>query len=633
MLDTLRRSATGWVAKIFLGLLILSFAVWGVADVFTGYNEGALARVGKRDITSDEFQRALQLEISLLARQIGRRPTLEQARAFGLDQRVLSRLVGSAAVDAHAQELRLSITDEAVADALRNDPSFQNPDGTFNRMAVEAVARELGVNEYGLLALRRQEEVRQQLTDAITTGVHAPDALVEALYAYRNEARTIEHFTIDPGVAIALPEPDPAKLRELYESSKERFMTPEYRELAIIGLTLEEVMKRVPISEEELVAAYEHDKARYEVPERRRVLQLAFKDRAEAEQAAAAIAQGRSFEEIAQERGVTESDYTLGLLSRSELIDPAVGEAAFGLETGAVSGVVDGRFSPVLVKVTEVQPGKQRTLDEVRDQVRERLAQDKAGPELNRLYDEIDDRRFAGKPLKDIAAELDLPFREVAATDRTGKAPDGSTIVEGANAQRILNAAFQGQVGFDSDAVELADGGYGWVDIVSVTEARQRSFEEAEADVTALWREQETRRLLSELGSRLAERAGQGWSMETLAQEVGGKVETARDVKRIGGAPGLPDSAVGQAFVTPQGGAGSAETRDGTSRVVFKVTEVIAPPPASPEDLSRLRTELDRQLESDVLTGYLTALQNRIGVSINEAAYRRAVGISPPEQQ
>src|SRR5690606_19066658 len=166
----------------------------------------------------------------------------------------------------------------------------------------------------------------------------------------------------------------------------------------------------------------------------------------------------------------------------------------------------------------------------------------------------------------------------------------------------------------------------------SVTEARQRSFEEAEADVAALWREQEMRRLLSELGSKLAERASQGESMEALAQEVGGKLETARNVKRLGGAPGLPDGAVGQAFITPQGGTGSAETRDGKSRVVFKVTEVIPAPPASPEELSQLKTELNRQLESDVLTGYLTALQDRIGVSINEAAYRRAVGITSEQQ-
>ncbi len=216
---------------------------------------------------------------------------------------MLSRLIGSAAVDAHAQQLRLSITDEAVAEAIRNDPSFQNPDGTFNRMALENVARQLGLSEYGFLALRRSEEIRQQLTDAITAGVRAPDALAEALHKYRNEARTVEHFTIDPSVAISLPEPDPAKLKEVYEANKERFMTPEYRKLAIINLNVDEVKKRVPITEEELAAAYEHDKARYEVPERRRVLQLAFENREEAEQAAAAIAQGKSFEEVAKNVG------------------------------------------------------------------------------------------------------------------------------------------------------------------------------------------------------------------------------------------------------------------------------------------------------------------------------------------
>ncbi len=632
MLDALRRGATGWVAKIFLGLLILSFAVWGVADVFRGYDEGALAEVGDREITTEEFQRALQLELTLLARQIGRRPTLEQARAFGIDARVLSRLVGAAALDTHADELRLSITDEAVAEAIRNDRSFQNPDGSFNRMALESVARELGLSEYGFLALRKKEEVREQLTDAITSGVHVPDTLVKALYDYRNEARTVEHFTIDPSVAITLPEPDPAKLKELYEAEKQRFMTPEYRKLAVIGLTMEEVKKRVPITEEELIAAYEHDKARYEEPERRRVLQLAFKTREEAESAAAAIAGGKSFEEVAKEAGVAETDYTLGLLARNELIDPAVAEAAFGLESGAVSAVVEGRFAPVLVKVTEIQPGKQRTLEEVKDQVRDAAADVKAAPELNRLHEEVDDRRFAGKPLNEIAAELNLPFVEVEATDRTGKAPDGSTAIEGPDAERVLKAAFEGQIGFDGDSIELADGGYGWVNVISVTEARQRTFEEAEADVAALWRERETRRMLSELGAKLAERASQGESMEALAQEVGGKVETAQNVKRIGGAPGLPDGAVGQAFVTSQGSASSAETRDGKSRVVFKVTEVIPPPPAGEEELARLRTELTRQVQGDALSGYLTGLQERIGVRINDAAYLRAVGASPQQQ-
>ncbi len=632
MLDALRRGATGWVAKIFLSVLILSFAVWGVADVFRGYNEGALARVGDREITPDEFQRALQLDLDLLSRQIGRRPTLEQARAWGLDARVLARLIGSAAVEQHAQDLGLALSDDAVADAIRRDPTFLNSDGSLNRAAVENVARQLGLSEYGLLVMRRKEELRDQLTDALTSGINVPAALANALHTYRNEARTLEHFAIDPNVAITVPEPEPAKLQETYEANKQRFVTPESRKLAVIELTADEAKKRVPITDEEIASAYEHDKARYEIPERRRILQIPFKDRAQADKAAAEIAGGRSFEDVAKEAGVSEADYTLGLLARTDLIDPAIADAAFALDSGAVSGVVQGRFATVLLKVAEIQPGKQRTLDEVKDQVRDQLAEGKAGSEINRLHDEVDDRRAGGKSLKDIAAELNLPFREVEAT-RTGMGPDGKPAVEGPNAQQILGSAFQGQVGFEGNAVELSDGGYGWVDVLGLTPEKQRTFDEAKADVTALWREQEARRLLSDLGAKLAERASQGESMETLATEVGGKVETAQGVKRIGGAPGLPESAIGQAFITPKGGAASAETRDGKSRVVFKVTEVTPAQPPTAEELDRLRTDLSRQMRGDVISEYVTALQDRIGVNINEAAYLRAIGADRQQQQ
>src|SRR5690606_25454995 len=94
MLDALRRGATSWVAKILLGLLCFSFAIWGVADVFTGFGQGAIATVGEEQITSDRFQQAYQDELNAISEQIGRRLTPEQARAFGIDGRVLSRLVG-----------------------------------------------------------------------------------------------------------------------------------------------------------------------------------------------------------------------------------------------------------------------------------------------------------------------------------------------------------------------------------------------------------------------------------------------------------------------------------------------------------------------------------------------------------
>ncbi len=626
MLDALRRSATGWVAKIFLGLLIVSFAVWGVADVFTGVSQSAMVRVGDREISAEEFQRALQLELELIARQIGRRPTMEQARAWGLDTRVLARLVGSSAVEQEAKRMGLGLSDEAVAEAIRRDPAFRGQDGNFSRLAVDYAARELGLTERGFLDLRRREEVREQLTDALASGAVVPDTILNALHSYREDRRSAEHFTIDPAAAITVPEPDEAKLKEAYEANKQQFMTPEFRSLAIINLTVDAVKQHVSVSEEDIAAAYEADKARYAVPERRRIFQIAFKDKAEADKAAAAIASGTSFEDVAKQFGVEEKDYSLGLMTRGDLIDSKVADVAFGLQSGAVSGVVEGRFATVIVKVTDIEPGKQRTLEDVKTEVRDRLAADKAGPEVNRLHDEIDDNRAGGKLLKEIAASLNVPFVEITAIDREGKGPDGKPAFESPDIARFMTTAFETGVGSDSQAIELSDSGYGWVDVAGVTEAKQRSFEDAQADVKALWTAQEKRRLLSELGTKLADRATKGEAMDKLAAEVGGKVETAANFKRIGGAPGLPDSAVSLAFVTAKGSAVSVETKDATSRMILRVTEVTPAAAPTKEDLDKLRPIISRQLQGDVVAGYVTALQDQLGVNINENAYLRAVG-------
>jgi peptidyl-prolyl cis-trans isomerase D len=79
MLDALRRGALNWMAKILLGLLIIAFAVWGVADVFRGYGRGTLAQIGKTEISVDEYRQAYQDEMTSVSRRLGRRLTAEQA--------------------------------------------------------------------------------------------------------------------------------------------------------------------------------------------------------------------------------------------------------------------------------------------------------------------------------------------------------------------------------------------------------------------------------------------------------------------------------------------------------------------------------------------------------------------------
>ena len=626
MLDAMRRGAQSWAAKILFGILVLSFAVWGVADMIRGIGRGELATVGPQEITVAQFQQAYQNEMNAFANRLGKRLTPEQARQFGLDARVLARLIGASAIEAHTNSLGLAMSNDTLAEIVRSDPTFAAGDGQFSKAAFDSILRQAGMSEGYYLDLRRKDELREEVTNALTDGLATPPPMVNLLHNYREETRAIEHVTIDPAKAVTVPEPDEAKLKETYEQNKRQFMTPEYRHLAVLALDPAVIKSRMQVSDEEIKAAYEAERESYNTPERRRVQQIAFPNREAAEAARKAIEAGQSFEDAAKAAGASEKDVELGLLPKSAFIDPKIAEAAFSLKEGQVSDVIEGRFTTVLLRVTGIEPGFSRTLEDVRDKVREKLAAEKAQREIQRLHDEVDDGRAAGRPLKEIAESLNVTFVDVPAVDRQNRTPEGGQAIALPNADKIVAAGFEAQVGVEHDIIELPGGGYAWVDALGVTPETQKPFEAVQTEVREVYFANERRRLLSELAARLAERLRNGEPMATIAAEVGGTPETTLPVTRTTVPQGLTQPAVTQAFALPKGGAGSAETADGKSRILFRVTEVTPPPPPTREQAEQIRKELEQSLENDVLAQYVAALQDRLGVSVNEQLLRRAMG-------
>ena len=440
MLDALRRGSTGWIAKLLFALLVLSFAVWGVADVFTGWGRGALAKIGSQEIRVEDYQRAFQNEINQISQQAGRRITTEQAHAAGLDNRVLAQLIAWSAVETHAKELGLSLSDASLAEAMKNDPAFKGPDGKFNRLAFENVIDRLGLSEQGFLQLRRRDELREQLTSALINGVAVPDSMLELVNNWRNETRIAEHFTIDAEKAVKVPEPDEAKIKAAYESNKQAFMAPEFRKLALLVLSVDQLKKSVNVPDAEVQAAYDASQKDYNTPERRRVQQIAFKDKASAEAAKKAIAGGKSFADAAKEAGAKDSDIDLGLISKDRLIDPKIADAAFSLAKDTVSDPVEGRFATVLLRVSDIQPAVNRTFADVKDQVKDKVATTKAEAQLQAQLDQVEDHRSAGKSLKDIGGEMKLQFFEIPQTDRTNKDAVGKPAIMIQDSQGVLNA-------------------------------------------------------------------------------------------------------------------------------------------------------------------------------------------------
>lgn len=632
MLDAMRRGAQSWVAKILFGLLVFSFAIWGVADVFRGFGQGSLATVGGTEIDAGQFQQAFQNEINAISRQAGQRLTAEQARNLGLDQRVLQRLVGSAAIETHARQLNLGLSNATLAEGIRKDPNLKDIDGKFNRALFDGFLRQVGLTEQGFLAIRRQEELRDQLTGSLVAATATPRALVDLTHAHRQETRVIEHFTIDAGTAVKVGEPDEARIKETYEQNKAQFMTPEYRKLAVLVLGLEAIKKRHAVPDDELRKSFEAEKDQYGAPEKRRLQQISFKDKAAAEAARARITAGQSFADAAKQAGAKESDIELGLVTKAQMLDAKIADAAFKLKKDEVSAPIEGRFTTVLVRVAEIQPGKEPAFDEVKERIRDRMAGERARADIQKIHDDVDDNRGAGKTLKDIADALKLEFFEVAAADKTNKAPDGKRALDIVNGDVVISGAFEGRTGIDSEAIELPDGGYAWADVLATTPAAQKPFEAVKDDAKAVFMDAERRRTLASLAAKLVERANAGEAMATLAGEVGGKAETTLAVTRSTLPQGLTRPAVTQAFALKKGGAGSSDTADGKSRIVFRVAAINAAPPPTKEQAELIEKELASQLQNDHVTEYVLALQERLGVSVNQSVLRRATGITGDQQ-
>ena len=192
MLDAMRRGAVNWLAKILLGLLIIAFAVWGVADVFRGYGRGTLARIGSTEISVEEYRQAYQDEMASISRRMGgRRLTTEQAKLLGIEQRALSRLIGAAAIDTHARQLHLAPLrpGHRRARSARTPPSRAS-DGAFSQRIFQSYLRQNGISEGHYVATRRKEEVREQLTDTLLGGLSPPQLLIDLLHRYqRGDAR------------------------------------------------------------------------------------------------------------------------------------------------------------------------------------------------------------------------------------------------------------------------------------------------------------------------------------------------------------------------------------------------------------------------------------------------------------
>lgn len=630
MLQNMRNASQHWLGKIILSVvfvcLISGVAIFGVEDFFRGASTTTVATVGKAQISAEAVRTAYQNQLQRYQSQTRRSLTPDQARALGLDRQVLAQLVSEASLDQQTASLGLSIPDSAVLRAIREEKSFQGADGRFDASLFYQTLQRAGITEATFVHEQRAVAARLQLAEAVAADLHVPQALREAVHRYTTERRAVSVMLLPPSVAGEIPAPTEDELKAYYEENKSAFRAPEFRSATLLVLDPQAIAKTVTVSDEDIAKRYDAEKARHRTPERRTIQQIVFPDAAAAEAARKAIEGGeKPFEVVAAEVGGDPQNLSLGTLSKAQIFDPAVADAAFALAKDAVSAPVKGRFGTVLLRVTAIEPETVQTLADASADIRKEIVQQRAANGIDEAHDAIEDQRANTKPLADIAKERALPLLMIPAIDAQGRDPAGK-IVEGIpDSDTTLAALFRAEIGSDSEALRIKSGGYVWYDVTNVDRTHDKPLDEVRAEVTARWRAAETAKRLVAKAKELVAKLDKGEAVDAVAAEAGLTVQTLSDIARSQPQPPLTADIVNRVFTTPVDKSASAEA--GESRAVFKVTAATMPAyvPGSPTDVDNAK-RFQASLADDILGEYIADVQKSAGITINQAAFRRAIG-------
>ncbi len=627
MLSVLRKAAHTAVAKLLMLLLVVSFGVWGISASLFNSASNAVVTVGDQTISANEFSFAYQRKLAELGRRFGVQLTSDQARALGVENQVFAELSAGAALDQLSQDMRLGLSEDKLAQLIAEDPAFKSDNGQFDRQLFTSRLRNAGLREDDYIRERSKVAVRSQIVEATSDGFTPPKVLVDALKSYRYESRDISYILLTNANIDPVKAPDDKALSTWFDTVKARYRAPEYRSITYVKLEPADIADKAAITEEAIRQDYESRKASYEIAGTRTIEQLSFESREMAEAAEAELKSGTSFDQLVADQGKTASDVLLGDFSRDKLPDPALADAAFAVtKEGATTPVVDGALGPVILRITNIKESRTRSLDEVRDEIREALADAAAVEDIATVHDRFEDLRAGGMPLDEAATELKLKAVTVKAIDRTGKDDNGNEVAGLPERQALLDEVFQTDVGVEALPLNIGNNGYVWLEVKDITPERDRALDEVREKAIADWTAEQQKIALGAKAESLKQRVAEGGTLEDVAAELGLAVETKLGIQRQTDDPVLGPAAVVAAFSGPVGTVATAPGGDPATQILLKVNEsrdqgssnVLA------NDDAQI-TEIARAAGDDILDQMVSRLQTEYGVTINQTLAEQAM--------
>lgn len=629
MLQAIRGKAGSWIVKILFVFLILSFAIWGIGDIFRSRGpEQRVATVGEIEITAGALEQALRREVERFRQIFGPDFDTQTAVQMGLPEQALQGLVAEALYDQTAADLGISLPDAVIAERIRSIPAFRNPvTQQFDRQQFLSVLAANGLTEPGFVAQLRRDLARDMLASAVAVGAAVPAVLADELYRYRRETRTAETVTLRNDAIQDVPAPTEEQLAAYHAEHSRQFTTPEYRVLTVLGLTADDLAAGITIAEDRLRAEYESRQDTFRQPERRGFDQVLVADREQAAAIAAAARQGAGLRQAAAAVDPPAEVITLDPATREEML-PALASAGFALPEGGVSDPVQSPFGWHVLQLASLQPDRVRPFEEVRAELETQLKHDAAVNQMVAMANQLDDTLAGGATLEEAAQQLGLRLVKTPPVARDGTT-DAGTPLSGlpvANRDKVLEVAFGLEDGQESRLEDTGDG-YFVARVDAVVEPVVRPLEAVRDQVAAGWTAERKAEAARALAERAAERMAAGETAAAVAAALGPAAtagETPALLRDGSNRSAVPAELVTALFTKAIGEAATAPADGG--QVAARLTAITPAEPGDSADaavLDRIRQETRQSIATDLLTELAAAMRARHPVEINHQAVSR----------
>jgi peptidyl-prolyl cis-trans isomerase D len=545
MLQKIRDKSSGWVAGIIVGLLVLTFALFGINSYFGQGTEPVVATVNDTEIKSGQFQRALYNLRQQMQNLTGQSVPADDP-AFRNE--ALQRIIDIEIMNQSTQSYGLAVSDLRVYETINRLETFQNDQG-FDQALYQRTLNSMGMTEPAFENQIRNDMKAEQLQSAVAESAFTVPAEVKRLARIRQQSRTFNYAIIPVSDHVDDIEVTENEIVAFYEENRSQFVQPEQVRIGYIELTLDKVAERIEIAEDEIKNYFEANRINYIQPERRQIWQAKIKASdtealdgdgdalalEKAEEIAGVFKSDADFVKVAEEySSAPDSDILVTISESGEMqrgvLKQELDDILFTMSVGDVSEPVKSGDSYHVLKLVAIKEAEEKEIEDVREQVERDLRRQLAGKEYFEIAEQLAALAYEHPDTLELAADAtDLEIQESDFFTSEG----GN---RGLTAERkVVTASFSEDVllnGHNSDAIELDPERMVVLRVIERKAEGTKPLDDVRGDITEFLKTRMAAEKVHEISQAILEKLDQGMTLNEAAGEYRIEMQRAEGVDR-----------------------------------------------------------------------------------------------------